>query len=152
MSAATGTSVLLALALAVCAGAPRAALAQQSPEAPVDAPAPAPSMTSRMVEQLSAVYAELAALIGDNPAEAVGWAQDDIENLGDWEYRIVEIDERDDAETEAALNALGDERWEVYWVLDGNGSARFYLKRPSLSYLSRVPLSTLLRIFPGGEP
>ena len=152
MSAATGTSVLLALALAVCAGAPRAALAQQLPEAPVDAPAPAPSMTSRMVEQLSAVYAELAALIGDNPAEAVGWAQDDIENLGDWEYRIVEIDERDDAETEAALNALGDERWEVYWVLDGNGSARFYLKRPSLSYLSRVPLSTLLRIFPGGEP
>jgi len=137
----------VALALAVCAAAPRAALAQE-PAAPEGAPAP--SMTTRLVEQLSAVYADIAALIGDNPAEAVGWAQEDIENLGDWEYRIVEIDERDDADVEAALNALGNERWEVYWVADGNGSARFYLKRPSLSYLSRVPLSTLLRILPGG--
>ena len=127
-----------------------AAFAQDAAEPPVNAPAT--SLTARMVEQLSAVYADLAALIGDNPAEAVGWAQEDIENLGDWEYRIVEIDERQDAGIEAELNALGDKRWEVFWVLDGNGSAKFYLKRPSLSYLSRVPLSTLLRIIPGGEP
>lgn len=131
----------------------RAQPAVDEPEV-VDQPAAAPasSMTARMVEQLSAVYADLAALIGDNPGEAVGWAQDDIENLGDWEYRIVEIDEREDAAIEAALNALGNERWEVYWVTDGNGSAKFYLKRPSLSYLSRVPLSTLFRLLPGGAP
>ena len=137
------------LALTACAAAPFA-LAQDPAESP--AGPPEPSMTARMVEQLSAVYADLAALVGDNPSQAVGWAQEDIENLGDWEYRIVEIDERDDADVESALNALGDERWEVYWVADGNGGAKFYLKRPSLSYLSRVPLSTLLRIFPGGEP
>jgi hypothetical protein len=124
--------------------------AQETTDQSVDAPAS--SITARMVEQLSAIYADVAALVGDNPAEAVGWAQEDIENLGDWEYRIVEVDERDDAAVEAALNALGDERWEVYWVQDGNGGAKFYLKRPALSYLSRVPLSTLLRIIPGVEP
>lgn len=146
----------LALALTVCAAAPLAALAQEAADGGADAPAPAdaaaPSMTARMVEQLSAVYADLAALIGDNPAEAVGWAQEDIENLGDWEYRIVEIDERDDADIEAALNALGNERWEVYWVADRDGRPKFYLKRPTLSYLSRVPLSTLFRMLPGGQP
>ncbi len=149
MIAVSGRSRRLALALCTAAAVPPGLRAQQTAGDSVDAPAP--SITARMVEQLSAVYADLAALIGDNPAEAVGWAQEDIENLGDWEYRIVEIDEREDSGIETALNALGNERWEVYWVQDGNGGAKFYLKRPSLSYLSRVPLSTLLRIFPGGE-
>ena len=148
MRAGAGRSFLLALALCVAAAISPSLPAQETADEPVDAPAS--SITTRMVEQLSEVYADLAALIGDNPAEAVGWAQEDIENLGDWEYRIVEIDERADSAIEAALNALGNERWEVYWVQDGNGGAKFYLKRPSLSYLSRVPLSTLLRIFPGG--
>lgn len=149
MSGGTGKNRRLALALCVAAAEPTGMHAQEAVDEAVDAPAS--SITARMVEQLSAVYADLAALIGDNPAEAVGWAQEDIENLGDWEYRIVELDEREDSGIEAALDALGDERWEVYWVQDGNGGAKFYLKRPSLSYLSRVPLSTLLRIIPGGE-
>lgn len=149
MIAVTGKSRRLALMLCTAAVVPPGLLAQQTADEP--GAAPAASITARMVEQLSAVYADLAALIGDNPAEAVGWAQEDIENLGDWEYRIVEIDEREDSGVEAVLNALGNERWEVYWVQDSNGGAKFYLKRPSLSYLSRVPLSTLLRIFPGGE-
>jgi hypothetical protein len=151
VSAATSSSRAFALTLALtgCAATP-IAFAQESAESRPDATEP--SLTARMVEQLSAVYADLAALIGDNPADAVGWAQEDIENLGDWEYRIVELDERDDAAIETALNALGDERWEVYWVQEGNGGDRFYLKRPSLSYLNRVPLSSLLRMLPGGEP
>lgn len=147
MSAAAGLTCRVVLAVAISTAA-QLAPAQDAAEQPADSSES--SLTARMVEQLSAIYADVAALIGDNPAEAVGWAQEDIENLGDWEYRIVEIDEREDAAIEAALNALGDERWEVYWVLDGNGSAKFYLKRPSLSYLSRVPLSSLLRILPGG--
>jgi hypothetical protein len=131
-------------ALALVAAAPLAAVAQDLPEDTE------PSMTARMVEQLSAVYADLAALIGDNPAEAVGWAQEDLENLGDWEYRIVEIDEREDAALEAELNALGDERWEVYWVATRDDRMRFFLKRPALSYLSRVPMSALVRMLAGG--
>ena len=44
------------------------------------------------------------------------------------------------------LNALGDERWEVFWIEPAPGGLRVYLKRPSVSYLSRVPLTTLLRL------
>jgi hypothetical protein len=112
---------------------------------------PPASLAATMLEQLTSVYADLAALIGDNPAEAVGWAQEDLENLGDWEYRIVTIDEEDDAAIETELNALGNERWEVYWVDEGNDGTRFFLKRAALSYLSRVPVATMLRVFGGGE-
>jgi hypothetical protein len=76
--------------------------------------------------------------------------QADIENVGDWEYRIVEIPNGPAALQEERLNELGDERWEVYWVQPSGNTVQFYLKRPSISYLSRVPLSTLMRAIPGG--
>jgi hypothetical protein len=140
-------SLLLALALTAGGILPGRAAAQDAADLATDNVAP--SMTARMLEELSAAYAQLAAMIGDNPAEAVGWAQEDVENLGDWEYRIVEIDERDDTALEAELNALGNERWEVYWVADSNDGLRFFLKRPALSYLSRVPLAALMRMLGG---
>jgi hypothetical protein len=103
----------------------------------------------RAVEQLSSAYDELAQLVDRDPGQAVDWAQGDIENLGDWEYRIVEFDGPAEA-IETGLNALGDERWEVYWIEPTHDGVRVYLKRPSISYLSRVPLSDLLRMFGGG--
>lgn len=50
---------------------------------------------------------------------------------------------------EAELNALGNERWEVYWMTSTNSGLRVFLKRPSISDISRVPLSDLLRMFGG---
>ena len=137
---------LAALALAVGVLLPVPVPAQEA------ADEPSQSLAVAMLEQLTSIYADLAALVGDNPSEAVGWAQEDLENLGDWEYRIVTIDEEDDAAIEAELNALGNERWEVYWVANGDDGTRFFLKRASLSYISRVPVGAMLRLFGGGEP
>jgi hypothetical protein len=108
------------------------------------------SATDRALEELAAAYEGLSGLLGQRSDEAVDLVQDDIENLGDWEYRIVELEDAPAETLEAQLNLLGDERWEVYWVESGRDGARFYLKRPSISYLSRVPLSTLVRMLAGG--
>lgn len=108
------------------------------------------SATERAIEELSAAYDRLAGLLDQGSDEAVDRVQGDIENIGDWEYRIVVLDGEDDEALEAELNAFGDERWEVFWVEPAGESLRFYLKRSSISYLSRVPLGTLMRMLSAG--
>ena len=103
-----------------------------------------PSVAERAIEELQARYDELAE---GRTGDAVGWAQEDVENIGDWEYRIVELTR---ADLEAELNVLGNERWEAYWIEASVNGVRVYLKRPSISYLSRVPLSVLVRMLAGG--
>ena len=132
------------LALAVVVG-PGVASAQQA-----DDQAAERSATERALEELSAAYQSLAGLLDQGSGEAVDRVQGDIENLGDWEYRIVDLEDDAPEAMEAELNALGNERWEAYWVEPRRDGIRFYLKRPSISYLSRVPLSTLLRLLAGG--
>lgn len=119
------------------------------PEARDEPPADETSATSRALEELSAAYDELAGLVDGNPGEAVQWAQEDFGNLGDWEYRVIEISGLSSPELEAELNALGEDRWEVYWVEPVQGGRRIFLKRSAVSYLSRVPLAALLRVLGG---
>lgn len=138
----------LAIVLAAC-GAP---VGDEAPDTGGEAgEAGESTATSRALEELSAAYEELSGLVDRDPGEAVEWAESDLENLGDFEYRIVEIPDGDAGAIEAELNALGDERWEVFWVQPVDGAAtRYYLKRSSISYLSRLPLSAMLRLFGGG--
>lgn len=111
--------------------------------------AAAQSATDRAIEELSAAYEGLAGLLNQSSDEAVERVQEDIENLGDWEYRIVEFPNGPAEMQEQQLNELGNDRWEVYWVQPGTNYVRFFLKRPATSYLSRVPLSTLMRVLAG---
>jgi hypothetical protein len=39
------------------------------------------------------------------------WVKEDIENMGDWEYKIVAFGGKATTEMEKALNRLGIERW-----------------------------------------
>jgi hypothetical protein len=133
------------------------ALAQMGCGRPAGSPEPLPepdadteSATARALEELAARYEELTGLIDSGSGEAVDRVQEDIENLGDWEYRIVMLAQGSSESMEAELNALGDERWEVYWVEPLGGGIRVYLKRPSISYVSRIPLATLIRLIAGG--
>lgn len=112
-------------------------------------PDEAVSATQRALDELSDAYAKLAGLLGQGSDQAVDRVQSDIENLGDWDYKIVELPDAAPEALEAELNELGDQRWEVYWVESTRNGTRFYLKRPSISYLSRVPLSTLMRMLSG---
>jgi hypothetical protein len=139
--------VLTAIGVAVARGQDADA---QSPENPPEAEdAGQQSATDRALEELATAYEGLAGLFDQRSGEAVESVQQDIENLGDWEYRIVELPDGLAERQEAALNELGNDRWEVYWVESSPAGIRFYLKRPSVSYLSRVPLSTLVRVLAG---
>jgi len=109
------------------------------------------SATARALEELTAAYDTLAGLLGQGSDAAVEGIQGDVENVGDWEYRVVLLADLSAESIESELNALGDERWEVFWVEPAGREIRFFLKRPAVSYLSRVPLSTLLRML-GGMP
>ena len=61
------------------------------------------------------------------------------------------VRDRDDDVRIAALNALGDERWEAFWVQESRDGLRVFMKRSSISYLSRVPVGSLIRMLSGGQ-
>ena len=84
------------------------------------------------------------------PKNIYDWIRQDIENLGDWEYRVVELDTSDSKSVEDKLNELGEERWDCIWVQTFGKTTRFFLKRPVRSYLTTLPLSGLLKLIPSG--
>ena len=74
------------------------------------------------------------------------WLLKDIENIGDWEYKIVSYGSKDLKALETDLNELGKERWQCFWVEAAGEQKVFYFKRTKMSYLSKIPTGALLRI------
>lgn len=105
-----------------------------------------PSITQKALEDLQEKYAELA---GDRLDKPVQWASEDIENIGDWEYRIVEFAALGAGDWEAELNNYGNDRWEVAWVEASPTGRVVMFKRPAISLLSKIPLSQLGRMMIG---
>ena len=87
----------------------------------------------------------------DVPSNAYAWAKSDIERIGDWEYEIVRLDAASDAAILERLDALGSERWEVFWLERQGAEIRVFLKRPARSYLRLLPISELSRLVPIGD-
>lgn len=107
-----------------------------------------PSVAEKALSELQAKYDELTQKGFDDPAK---WAADDIENIGDWEYIVREIAISSPGEFEVALNNLGDERWEVFWIERTETGFLVVLKKPAVSYLSKIPLSQLGRFVIGDQ-
>ena len=109
-----------------------------------------PSTADRALDELQRRYESLQQqfeeLTSDQLDAPVEWAQEDLENIGDWEYRVVEIGRLSAEELEATLNELGNERWEVIWIDDNLTGKTIILKRPAVSVLSKLPLSALGRL------
>lgn len=101
-----------------------------------------PSASERALDELQSKYDEL---IEDKLESPVRWATDDLENIGDWEYRIVELADTAAISLEMSFNELGNDRWEVFWIESMGNGYRVMLKRPSRSYLSRIPLTQIGR-------
>ena len=40
----------------------------------------------------------------------------DLENIGDWEYKVIDLTDGCAAAMETTLNELGNDRWEVFWI------------------------------------
>lgn len=103
---------------------------------------------SRQVRELY----ERAREAGDDvPADVYAWAREDVGRIGDWEYRVLRLADGGDDALQERLGALGDDRWEVFWLEPRDGAYRVFLKRPARSVLQRLPLSQLGRLVPGGS-
>ncbi len=74
------------------------------------------------------------------------WVKGDIENIGDWEYKIVAFGKKAPTELEKELNQLGNERWQCFWVEATGKDKVFYFKRTKMSYIQKIPAGDLLRI------
>ena len=74
------------------------------------------------------------------------WIAQDLENIGDWEYKIVAFGDKAAPEMEKELNQLGSERWQCFWVEATGKDKVFYFKRTKRSYISKIPAGDLLRI------
>ena len=69
------------------------------------------------------------------PDKIPDWVKEDLENVGDWEYRVVETP-RD--ELQATLNELGAERWECFSVETHGKKSQLVFKRRKRSRLREL--------------
>ena len=108
-------------------------------------------------EKLKEVYEKGLKGAKDKYAETVGdgkeltgkskeWVLKDIENIGDWEYKVEAYGAEQAKDMEKKLNELGKERWQCFWVESSKKEKVFYFKRTKMSYLSKVPAGAILRI------
>ncbi len=106
------------------------------------------SAAERAVDGLQKKYDELLKDKVDMP---VDWASEDLENIGDWEYRVETIPFSSTDDFAEKLNAYGDDRWEVIWLEKTPGGYLAFMKKPSISYLSKIPLTPLGRLLMDGS-
>ena len=99
------------------------------------------------VKVASDKYAETFEEGKDLSGKSKEWLLKDIQNIGDWEYKIEKFSLKNSKDLEIRLNQLGAERWQCFWVEQGNDNTKsFYFKRTKMSYLSKIPTGALLRI------
>ena len=108
-----------------------------------------PSAAERALNELQEKYDEL---VEDRFGDPVQWAADDIENIGDWDYRVEQLSFSSGEELASQLNEFGNEKWEVIWLERTPDGFLVVMKKPAVSYISRIPLSQLGKfIIPGSE-
>ena len=82
------------------------------------------------------------------PSDIYDWVKQDIERIGDWEYRVVEVPA---AALEGELNTMGRDRWECIWIQPNGDRARLVFKRPVRSYLRNVSPEDLMKLVGGAS-
>ena len=63
------------------------------------------SAARKALEDLQQKYDEL---VEDKLGDPVEWAAEDIENIGDWDYKVENLSYDSPADLESQLNAFGD--------------------------------------------
>ena len=106
------------------------------------------STAQKAMDELQKQYNEL---VEDKMGVPIDWATEDIENIGDWEYHVENLAFSTPDELAIQLNEIGNDRWEVIWLERTPDGYFTVLKKPSISYLSKIPLSQLGRIMTGGS-
>jgi len=102
-------------------------------------------------DQVVALY-EKAKLAGENvPDDVAEWVKQDLQSIGDWEYRVVRVPVVSPATAEAELNALGGERWECFWVQLDDDQTLFFMKRPMRSFIKTIPVPDLIKLLSSSD-
>jgi len=101
--------------------------------------------------QVIALY-EQAKDAGETAAEDVyEWAREDLAAIGDWEYKVQYFANLNHIALEKKLNELGTERWEVIWIDRQGPNLIVTLKRPSRTWLNKLPLGQLIKVAAPGS-
>ena len=98
------------------------------------------------VKVASEKYSETFEEGKDLSGKSKEWLLKDLQNIGDWEYKVESFDLENPKDLEIRLNQLGADRWQCFWVQSKDSNTVFYFKRTKLSYLSKIPTGALLRI------
>jgi len=107
-----------------------------------------PSTADKALKELQSKYDELTQEDLDTPVQ---WAAEDFENIGDWEYKVLEVPYTSSAQLEEVFDELGNDRWEVFWIERNASGFIVMLKKPAISYISKIPFSQIGR-FVIGDP
>ena len=75
------------------------------------------------------------------------WLGQDWNNMESWEYKVVTLGGTDD-ELAGELNALGKQGWECFHTEAKTPGIRFYLKKPTFSYLRQLPFKDVIKLVP----
>lgn len=108
-----------------------------------------PAVDPSVWDQVVALY-EQAKDAGETAAEDVyEWAREDVEKIGDWEYKVEYLANPNHLALEKKLNELGTDRWEAVWIDRQGPNLTVTLKRPSRTWLNKLPLGQLIKAAAG---
>ena len=108
-------------------------------------------------EWVKGLYKQAREAGETSAASAKNWIEDDIQQIGSWQYKTLEVRQTDSVDIVPQLNKLGADRWECFWVDQQDDRTTFYLKKAGRSYLRHLPSKDLIRLLPmlggdGGTP
>jgi hypothetical protein len=130
---------LAAIALALALAAPAAAQEDMTDE-------------ESLWTQVLALYQEAKGTSETAAEDVYEWAREDMKSIGDWEYKVEYFSNPNHLALEKQLNELGTDRWEVVWIDRQGPNLIVTLKRPSRTWLNKLPLGQLLKLVaPGGD-
>jgi hypothetical protein len=132
-------AVALLLVTAACSGPGGA-------ESPAEAAGAEDSGVWNEVERLYEQAREAGEKV---PGNVYDWLKEDLDHIGDWEYRVIYISDPAEIELERAMNKLGIDRWECFAVVRHGDALQLFFKRPVKSYLKHIPVSDLWKLVPG---
>jgi hypothetical protein len=75
------------------------------------------------------------------------WLGQDWNNMESWEYKVVTLGGTDEKLAEK-LNAFGKQGWECFHTEPKTEGTRFYLKKPTFSYLRQLPFKDVIKLVP----
>jgi hypothetical protein len=103
-------------------------------------------------ETIKNKFEELKSDNLEKSEKAKNWIEEDIQRIGDWEYKVIKMKSSNIEKIEENLNKLGTDRWECFWVEKKKGGNVFYFKKPKISYLQKIPKGDLLKIIDSTKP